>query len=191
VSGSYIYSLPHFGGPKVLVDNWEFSGTVFHSTGLPFSVVDTSTAGNIANYSVNGTPNPLYAKKIASTSGNTHCGGTAAANGHACAFAKDFTSATDFGQSGRNQLYGPDYTDTDFAVTKGFLMPHWETGKLRLGAQFFNLFNHPNFGQPTNNIAGTAGLITTTVNPPTSILGSFLGGNASPRLVQTTLKFDF
>jgi hypothetical protein len=192
VSASYVYDLPHFAGPKVLVDNWEFSGTVFHSTGLPFSVIDTGTAGGIANYSVNGTPNPLFAQQTASINGHTHCGGNAAANGNPCAFASDFAAATDFGQSRRNQLYGPNYTDVDFAVTKGFNMPHWETAKLKIGAQFFNLFNHPNFGQPYNDVASPGlGTITSTVNTPTSILGSFLGGDASPRLIQLMAKFDF
>ena len=192
VSASYVYDLPHFGGPKVLVDNWEFSGTVFHSTGLPFSVIDSGTAYGIANYSVNGTPNPLFAQQTASINGHTHCGGNAAANGNPCAFASDFAAATDFGQSRRNQLYGPNYTDVDFAVTKGFNMPHWETAKLKIGAQFFNLFNHPNFGQPYNDVASPGlGTITSTVNTPTSILGSLLGGDASPRLIQLMAKFDF
>jgi hypothetical protein len=186
VSGSYIYSLPHYRGPKVLVDNWQAAGTVFHSTGLPFSVIDSGTASSLANYG-----GPLYAQQTGSLSGHNHCGGTAAANGTACAFATDYATATDFGQSGRNQMYGPNYTDSDFSVTKGFSMPGWETGKLKVGAQFFNLFNHPNFGQPTNNVSGSIGVIQSTVNPPTSILGAFLGGNASPRLIQLNAKFDF
>jgi hypothetical protein len=186
VSGSYIYSIPHYGGPKVLVDNWQFAGTVFHSTGLPFSVVDSGTASALAGYG-----GPLYAKQIGSLKGHNHCGGESAANGTACAFAADFTSATDFGQGRRNQMFGPNYTDSDFAVSKGFGMPGWESGKLKLGAQFFNLFNHPNFGQPTSNVSGTPGLIQSAVNPPTSILGAFLGGNASPRLIQLNAKFDF
>ena len=188
VSGSYIYSIPHYGGPKVLVDNWQLAGTVFHSTGLPFSVTDTQTAGAIGFYG-----GPLYAKQVGSLSGINHCGGEAAANGTPCAFGSPsiYTTATDFGQSGRNQMYGPNYTDSDFAISKGFGMPGWESGKVKVGAQFFNLFNHPNFGQPLNSISGAPGLIVSTVNPPTSILGSFLGGNASPRLIQLNAKFDF
>jgi hypothetical protein len=194
VSGSYIYSLPHYRGPKVLVDNWQFAGTVFHSTGLPFSVVDTQTAGGIGLYG-----GPLYAKQIAPLGGSNHCGGEAAANGTACGFTSDYAldptpgtqSATDFGQSRRNQMFGPNYTDSDFSVSKGFAMPGWDSGKLKLGAQFFNLFNHPNFGQPLNSTSGSPGVIVSTVNPPTSILGAFLGGNASPRLIQLNAKFDF
>ncbi|HEV2445716.1 MAG TPA: hypothetical protein VGS58_07330, partial [Candidatus Sulfopaludibacter sp.] len=110
-----------------------------------------------------------------------------------CSFASDFASATDFGQSRRNQLFGPNYTDVDFAATKGFTMPHWDTGKIKVGAQFYNIFNHYNFGQPGNNIASSSsfGVISSGVNPPTSILGSFLGGDAAPRLVQLTAKFIF
>ena len=193
VSGNYVYSMPHFKGPRVLVDNWQVSGTVFHSTGLPFSVLDDLTTNGIGNYIVGSTPNPLYAKQIAPIKGHTHCGGKGAATGTPCAFAADYGQADDFGESRRNQLFGPNYTDSDFTVTKGFLVPRWEAGKLRVGAQFFNLFNHPNFAQPYNTLSsGSAmGTIPLAVNPPTSILGSFLGGDASPRLVQLTLKFDF
>ena len=192
VSGNYIYNVPHFRGPRALVDGWQFSGTVFHSTGLPFSVTDDSTASALANYG-----GPLYAQRVAPYGGATHCGGAKATlttgNSIPCSFSTAYASASDFGQSGRNQMYGPNYTDTDFAATKSFRMPGWESGKLKVGAQFFNLFNHPNFGQPGHDVGspGTLGLITGTVNTPTSILGSFLGGDASPRLIQLTAKFDF
>lgn len=192
VSGSYVFVIPHYVGPSALVDNWEFSGTVFHSTGLPFSVIDSATASSLSNYGWAGTNAPLYAQQIAQFHG-THCGGKAAATGTPCSFASDFASATDFGQSRRNQLYGPNYTDTDLAVTKGFIMPHTESAKLRVGAQFFNIFNHYNFAQPGGNFGAPAtfGQITGGVNTPTSILGSFLGGDATPRLIQLTAKFDF
>jgi len=187
VSGAYVYTIPHYWGPKLLVDNWTFAGDVFHSTGLPLSATDTATAGNIGNYG-----GPLYAKQIAPLGGSSHCGGLGIAEGGTCAFAADYTSATDFGQSGRNQIFGPNYTDTDFSVSKGISMPHWESGKLKVGAQFFNLFNHPNFGQPGGNVAaGNYGKITSDVNTPTSILGAFLGGNADGRLIQLNAKFDF
>jgi hypothetical protein len=184
VSGSYVYSMPHFRGPRLLVDNWQTSGTVFHSTGLPFSVVYSAS---LANYG-----GALYAKQIAPIS-NTHCGGKAAAQGTACSFTTSFATPTDFGQSRRNQLFGPNYTDVDFAITKGFVIPRWETGKLKVGAQFFNLFNHPNFGQPGINISSHSsfGKISSAVSPPTPILGSQLGGDTSSRLIEMTAKFDF
>jgi hypothetical protein len=67
-----------------------------------------------------------------------------------------------------------------------------ETAKLGVGVQFFNLFNHPNFEGPVNDVNNASfGHVLDTVNTPTSILGSFLGGDASPRLIQLTVKFNF
>jgi hypothetical protein len=78
------------------------------------------------------------------------------------------------------------------SILKSFKTPKYESGKFTVGAQFFNLFNHPNFAKPAADISSsTFGLITGTVNPPTSILGSFLGGDASPRLIQFKGVFTF
>ena len=60
--------------------------------------------------------------------------------------------------------------------------------KLKVGAQFFNLFNHPNFQNPAHIVssssASTIGGITGTVGAPTSILGSVGAADASARLIQ-------
>ncbi len=187
LSGSYLYAIPHFFGPRLLMDNWQISGTVFHSTGLPFSVTDTAVSSSLTNY--NG---PLYAKLTSKvSSGNVHCGGEGASL-TPCGFTQNFAAPTDFAQSRRNQLYGPNFTDSDMSILKGFTMPHLKTGKLEVGAQIFNVFNHVNFAQPSSNLASSNfGMITSAVNTPTSILGSFLGGDAAPRLIQLTGKFNF
>jgi len=33
-------------------------------------------------------------------------------------------------------------------IMKYTMIPHWEGAKVGVGAQFFNLFNHPNFEGP-------------------------------------------
>jgi hypothetical protein len=197
VNGSYVYNLPYFGGPRVLTDGWEFAGTVFHSNGLPFSVNDVTTGSFLGNYNGGNGGGLLLAQQLVPNVANS-CGGTAhvlnynTGTGNSCAFAAQFGPATNFGQQARNQISGPHYTDFDFTTNKSFAIPHWESARLKLGFQFFNLFNHPNFGQPAHDINGSDnGLIETTVNPPTSILGSFLGGDASPRLIQTKIAFTF
>ena len=92
----------------------------------------------------------------------------------------------------RNQFSGPHYWDTDMTLMKYTQMPKWETAKLGIGVQFFNLFNHPNFASPVNDLNSPHfAQVRSTVNPPTSILGSFLGGDASTRLIQLTAKFNF
>lgn len=75
---------------------------------------------------------------------------------------------------------------------KNTKIPRWERGQFGLGLQFFNLFNHPNFSIPINNATSPLfGTIQSMVNPPTSILGSFLGGDASPRLIQLKAQLTF
>ena len=60
-----------------------------------------------------------------------------------------------FGNLGRNALRGPDFFWSDFYLTKWF--PLGERVKLRLDAQFFNVFNHPNFALPSMVLAGIPG----------------------------------
>lgn len=40
---------------------------------------------------------------------------------------------------------------------KEFHIPHWEQGKLQLGADIYNLFNHPAYGIPSGVINSPAG----------------------------------
>jgi hypothetical protein len=201
VSGSYVIPVPYFGGPHFLTNGWQITGTIFHSTGLPFSVVDSNTPANYGGGSV-------FADQLA-YGFNKHCGGashagvygatnpcTFAATGNSSAGFANFDYASGFNVQHRNQFSGPGYTDTDLSLTKGFGIPHWEGANLKFGAQIFNLFNHPNFAQPVNDVesgsgAGGLGTISSTVNTPTSILGSFLGGDASPRLIQLKASFNF
>ncbi len=195
ISANYYIAIPHFGGPRILTDNWEVSGTVFHNSGYPFSDLD-DTGDSVYGASA-------LAKQL-DNNFNHHCGG----GSHTltpCEFASHFTSSSAYGQQRRNQLFGPNYTDFDMDIAKGFKIPHWESAKLKIGAQFFNVFNHPNFQIPladVNNGPGCTsvpfdastcsnGLIYTTANTPTSILGAFLGGDASPRLIQFKGTFTF
>jgi hypothetical protein len=188
LSGNYVINIPHYGGPKVLTDGWTIAGTVFHSTGYPYSYIDSSTPLNYAG--------SILGMQTQKGGFNTHCGGATHAGVDAvpCDSANFAAPATAFGQQGRNQLFGPNYTDSDLDLVKGFRIPKWESASLKVGAQFFNVFNHPNFAQPQNDVEngpGGYGIILSTVNPPTSILGSFLGGDASPRLIQLKANLTF
>jgi hypothetical protein len=203
-TASYVYSLPYWRGPHVLADGWQFTGTVFHHTGFPFTVTYSGVTNTIANYP--STFTQIFAKQIR----NVHnCGSSAIINvntgvgANPCGIidTANYDTPTAFGQQERNQTIAPAYTDTDFAVLKSFAIPKLESAKFIVGAQFFNLFNHPNFASPTSDVSrdpttglltnSTAGLITATVNTPTSILGSGLGGDASPRLIQIKGSFEF
>jgi Carboxypeptidase regulatory-like domain len=93
---------------------------------------------------------------------------------------------------GRNRFRGPGYFNTDFAVMKNTKLPRWEKAQLGIGFQFFNFFNHPNFGLPHNDISDPEfGQISYLESPPTTILGSGLGGDASPRMIQLKVQLQF
>jgi hypothetical protein len=176
-------------GPNVLFSGWTVSGTLFHRTGLPFSVVDTAVSGGIPNYQP-APFNAILAQQIAA--GPTNCGKSSIET--PCFADTMFTDPTNFATQTRNQFRGPGYFNTDFAVLKQFNIPRSETMKLSVGAQFFNLFNHPNFDQPVNDfgqVGAGFGQIQQTVTPPTSVYGSFVGSAVSGRIIQTKIMFVF
>jgi hypothetical protein len=183
ISSNYTIKIPHFAGPKVLVDNWVIAGTIFHNSGYPFSVAD---GNHTPTYGVG-----VLAKQL-DNNFNHHCGGSAHVT-TSCDFASHFTSATDYGQQRRNQLYGPNYTDFDTDISKGFKLPRWEKSELKVAAQFFNTFNHTNFQLPYADVAdgSSDGTLYGAASTPTSVLGAFLGGDASPRLIQLKATFVF
>lgn len=79
-------------------------------------------------------------------------------------------------------------------------IPLHEKLAMRLEAQFFNFFNHPNFGLPSMVLAGVPGnsstqtgfgALTYTTSPPTGLLGVGLVGDSSPRMVAIQVKLEF
>ena len=93
---------------------------------------------------------------------------------------------------GRNGFRGPGYFNTDLAITKNTKIRGWETAALGIGFQFFNLFNHPNFGFPDNFSSDfTFGQIFYLEQSPTGILGNGFGGNVAPRMIQLKARLQF
>jgi hypothetical protein len=161
---------------------------------LPFTVVDSAATALLqaSNYGPGGGTQQVFADVLGSTTNS--CGASAATlTGAPCLQQSNFGSpANNWGQQRRNQFRGPGYFNTDFAVEKGFGIPKWEGAQFSIGARFFNIFNHPNFAFPIMiNGASGFGRIVQTVSSPTSIYGSGLGADASPRLVQLQAKFTF
>jgi hypothetical protein len=183
-------------GPNPIFGGWTISGTWFARSGFPFTVVDTAASSTLSGFNDGG---PYFGNLIGSGVGS--CGEAAAGpSATPCLNAGEFSpstgSPTFFGNQGRNTFRGPTYFNTDLAISKSFRFPRWERAKLTIGAQAFNLLNHPNFDLPVNDLSNTNpttgfGDVTRTVNPPTSILGSFLGGDASTRMIQLKLQFQF
>ncbi|MGH9620879.1 MAG: carboxypeptidase regulatory-like domain-containing protein [Bryobacteraceae bacterium] len=98
-----------------------------------------------------------------------------------------------FGNSGRNNIRGPGLNNTDLSLFKNFSLPHikgiggTEAPRLQFRAEFFNAFNHTQFGSidttfsPVQDAAGS---------PSSSPFGSVSGARA-PRVIQFALKVLF
>jgi carboxypeptidase family protein/TonB-dependent receptor-like protein len=99
------------------------------------------------------------------------------------------------GDFGRNVLRGFGAWQADFALQRQFHLT--EQLGLRFRAEFFNIFNHPNFGSPTNTL--TSPLFGQSTQTLASSLGSG-GANGGfsplyqiggPRSIQLALKLTF
>jgi outer membrane receptor protein involved in Fe transport len=172
--------------PKLLTSGWSVAGTFVTRTGFPFTVIDGSTTGNLTATNYGATVFANYAGGQQPSCGNPN---------QPCLVAADFSSAANgFGQQQRNQFRGPGYFNTDLSLLKSTKVRLFAEGQsFVFGASFFNVLNHPNFDQPVNNLSNTGqfGRTIETVSPPTSVLGSGLGGDSSPRQIQLIGKFIF
>jgi hypothetical protein len=80
-----------------------------------------------------------------------------------------------FGTAGRNILPGPGFANVDMSAFKAFRFT--ESKSLTLRWEVFNIFNRPNFGNPSGNFSSSAfGQISSA---------------ADPRIMQVGLKFIF
>lgn len=171
-----IYDLP-FKGNR-LVSGWQFA-TIFSSqTGNPFTVVvPSSTITGVGN-----TVTPIVIGSIPVT-GNS-LGQWFAPTGNS--FGGYFKiPTTSLGNMARNSIYGPGFTNLDFAVVKNTKVT--EAINVQLRADAFDILNHPNYGQPNrvlNSLTSASfGTINSTRFPP--------GDSGSSRQLQLAMKLIF
>jgi hypothetical protein len=223
LNAQYVYQLPvrvknHSLG--YAMNGWQISGTAFWHSGVPFSVLSTPySAINQSTGQEEGIvqgSGPQFASLVPGVNPYCrHCNLPATPLGAVQWLNPDaFVSAVDpstgqcnggdspqtcqFGNLGRNALRGPDFLWSDFYLTKWFALT--EHVKLRFESQFFNVFNHPNFGLPSVVQAGIPGkpstqsgfgALTYTTSPPTSLLGVGLGADSSPRMIAFQARLEF
>ena len=195
-SASYVWTPgldPWIGHePQRLWGGWSLSGTFFYRTGLPFAVIDSADTATLGNTFYGGAAGGLTGGLFANYLGGAQPGCSTPTS--TCLVAQDFSPATTgFGTQRRNQFRGPGFFTTDLSVMKATKVSLWGEGQeVVVGAGFYNILNHPNFDQPVGGVSSSQlGQIIQTVSPPTSILGSGLGGDSSPRQIQLTAKFNF
>ncbi len=183
-TASVIYDLPFGRGKRfgsdwnkptnTLIGGWQLTLIEKITSGFPVPLIDSANSSGVSfNNGGNGNNynrpdqiagcNPSAANHSQLLWINTSC----------------FTPAPsgELGNASRVPVIGPDFVNTDFSVIKQFALP-WENMGLNFRAEFFNLFNHAQFGMPVNDINALGfGSVNSTVN--------------NPRLVQLGLKLTF
>jgi hypothetical protein len=172
---SLVATSPGFGGgpARLITRGWQVSPIVSLFTGNPIQITDgkdISLSGQnldrpnvIAPDQVYGSPKTVAAYLNPAA---FQCAGSNAA----CT-----VFSGQFGNLGRNAVYGPGQINFDVAVSRRFqLRERW---KLEFRSDFFNIMNHGNWNNPTSSVtSGTFGQIV-----------SF----GSPRLIQMAMKLYF
>jgi len=162
--------------PKQITEGWRLSGIYTLASGLPITPFWNGAAPSGSGESSNDRPNvignPNGGPKRPDAWFNT-AAFVAAPNGM-------------FGNAGRNVVIGQRTNSADFSVLKSMRLS--ERANLQFRAEFFNIFNHPNFALPNVTVNSSAfGTIASTVDVAN---GNPLG-DGGPRLVQFALKVVF
>jgi hypothetical protein len=179
------YEIPHLHvhsfGDKVL-NGWELTAIVNWQTGFPYTIfsgVDDSTSAigedRADSVAVSAPAPPRSLREWFDVNSFTE------------------NAVGTFGDIGKNSMRGPRFSDTDLALIKKTSVRERVT--LTFRAEFFNAFNHPNFGMPGNNVAagpppgGGFGVISGTAGYQSYNSTSY--GMALPRIIQFALKASF
>jgi hypothetical protein len=186
---------------KQVVNGWQLSSKFEWRTGYPFQIVDNNFNGSIFDGGSTILAQPIASVNAQPSScggGNASFSGNAQPCLNAAAFVNSFpygtnttfTGYTAFSSQVRNQYRGPHYFNMDAAMYKTFNIR--EKATLGIGAQAFNVMNHPNFGLPDAGFGDiTFGQISGMTGTPTSPYGNFLGFDSSVRVVQLSAKMSF
>jgi hypothetical protein len=163
-------------------------------SGCPFSVtnggINGTTAGLSSTFSGSILADVVHTNVI-----GRHCSRASVnLSGHTpCLATSDFSTAAvqaDFGNVKPNSFRGPGYFSIAAQLSRSIKVT--ESTHFELGADTYNLFNHPNFSLPSSDVnSGNFGLITSTQSSPTSIYGTGQGSAVSGRVLVLFGKFIF
>jgi hypothetical protein len=178
---AFVYELPYKtrGGSgnkatRAVLGDWQINGIYSAIAGTPFTITasgaDLNMPGNPQTANLNGS--------------YTVIGG----HGDDGLYfdPKPFSqpAGTTLGNTGRNQFRGPGYWNMDFSLFRGFPVGGGDK-RAELRVEFFNLANHPRWGNPDSNLtSGTFGR-TYTVGDSARDFGS------GERNIRLGLRFQF
>jgi len=138
-----VYELPFGRGRQF--GGWQISAIAHVHSNVPFTPVLGFDNANLQSLLTSERPD-LVGDPYKGVCPNGSRAGTPSCWFNPGAFA--LPPPGDFGSAGRNILHGPAFAQFDLALEKGFKLG--EGVKLTLGAEAYNLLNHPNFAVPSN-----------------------------------------
>ena len=172
---SYNWALPFkriFGhAPTRLVNGWNIVGITRATTGLPITLSEGGLDISLVGSPNTDTPNIVGPVKTQ----DAHNPGP---NGPNTYFLPDAFAAQPlgtFGDANRRFFHGPGIFNTDFALLKSTAIT--EKTAVEFRAEFFNIFNHTQFLNPSGNFSSSLFGVVTSAR--------------DPRIGQMSLKFVF
>jgi hypothetical protein len=185
---NYDYEFPAFKGSKRFVGRfskgWSTAGIVIIQSGLPMTLTDPKGGGVYGGAGVSTiTLCPGQSVLNVMTSGRDqsrlnnwfNAGPTVIC--HAPVIGPD--GSTGYGNVGPSVITGPGQFNTDFSIGKRTTVGGIrEDGELAFRVEFYNTFNHPQFGNPGTTFG-------------TATFGVVTQASVAPRLIQFGLKYLF
>jgi hypothetical protein len=145
--------------PKRLTQGWQFIGISRFSSGFPISL---SQNGDYSLVGEGSTDTPNIVGQV-----HTQDPRNSGPNGANTYFLPDAFASQDlghFGTANRRFFHGPGLFNTDFAVLKSTKFT--ESMSLEFRAEFFNIFNHAQFKNPSGNFSNdNFGVVTSARDP--------------------------
>ena len=185
---SYNWQLPlgnRAGFAGKLLNGWVLSGVTTIQNGTPLTITSAlgGTIYGLSSSTAQLCPGLTYADQASPGDLGSRLGGVAGGAGYFnksafCAIPQ-IGNGTGFGNMGIGTILGPGQLNFDTALLKSTKVGGLhEDARLEFRAEFFNAFNHSQFGNPATVVGiATFGQITTT--------------SVNPRLIQLALKYVF
>ena len=169
---SYIWALPFdkafHGLPKRLTQGWQIQGITRFSTGFPIqmnqSVGDTSLVGSPST-DMPDLVGPIHILNPRKSANNAYFDPSAFAATSCTLSAAGVLSGEcgSFGTANRRFFHGPGINNTDLGLQK--TIPVTEAKSFEIRGEFFNIFNHAQFINPSGNISNSSFADVTSARP--------------------------
>jgi hypothetical protein len=181
---SYVYTIPKFAhnAPAVLryiVNDWSTSGLFQYRSGDPLTIWSSQ-----ANNSGSGQQRDR-AVLTGAAYGGSACSTSVNCRSYLNPASFSNNTAGTFGSVKKGSFTGPHFVNWDASLARKFRFT--EQSSLQFRAEYFNLLNHTNLGDPTTTLGSTFGRITGT--SPQNWASTAPGND--PRIAQLSLKVIF